>query len=122
MARTRSRVAAATFCERGASFNTMETVETEKPQARAMSSRVAWLDFRCATYYLPLPILAWKFRFILLWCVAHALLSFFRAAAASSTSLPRRRRQQNKVDKNRGIFLLDMRPTQSYNRVNSGLP
>jgi hypothetical protein len=48
-----SRVAAATFCESGASLNTMETVETENPQAWAMSSNVTWPDFRWAIILLP---------------------------------------------------------------------
>src|ERR1700729_541609 len=48
MARIFSRVVAATFCERGASLSTIETVDTENPQARAMSSSVTWPDFRWA--------------------------------------------------------------------------
>jgi hypothetical protein len=42
------RVATATFCESGASLSTIETVETENPQALAMSSSVTWPDFRWA--------------------------------------------------------------------------
>jgi hypothetical protein len=40
MARIFCRVAAATFCESGASLSTIDTVDTEHPQARAMSSNV----------------------------------------------------------------------------------
>jgi hypothetical protein len=42
----RARVVAATFWESGASLSTIETVETENPQARATSSSVTWPDFR----------------------------------------------------------------------------
>jgi hypothetical protein len=44
MARICSRVLAATYCDNGASLSTMETVETESPQARATSSNRTWLD------------------------------------------------------------------------------
>jgi hypothetical protein len=40
MERICSRVVAATFCESGASLNTIDTVETEKPHARATSNNV----------------------------------------------------------------------------------
>ena len=47
MLRMCSRVVAATFCDSGASLSTIETVETEYPQARAISSSVTWPDLRC---------------------------------------------------------------------------
>src|ERR1700744_1937213 len=50
-----SRVFAATFCESGASLSTIDTVETEKPQARAMSSSVTCPDFRWPTR-IPPPV------------------------------------------------------------------
>jgi hypothetical protein len=40
MARICFRVFSATFCDSGASLNTIETVDTEKPQARATSNNV----------------------------------------------------------------------------------
>ena len=49
MARTCWRVAAATFCESGASLSTIDTVDTENPQARATSSNVTCPDFRWTT-------------------------------------------------------------------------
>src|ERR1035437_1307713 len=53
MARICWRVAAATFCESGASLSTIETVDTENPQARATSSNVTCPDFRWATFPSP---------------------------------------------------------------------
>jgi hypothetical protein len=43
----------ATFFESGASLSTIETVDTENPHARAMSSKVTWPDFRCGTSLPP---------------------------------------------------------------------
>src|SRR5580693_481582 len=44
-----SRVVAATYCEKGASLSTIETVDTANPLARATSANVTWPDFLWAT-------------------------------------------------------------------------